>query len=82
MKFTGTYEFEDLRVGFVADGMKCDYGVPRSPEWWDIDENTIEVEYVEILGMSVDLSKLPSDLMDGLYDLSDNVTFEKDYGND
>lgn len=82
MKFTGTYESEDLRVGFVADGMKCDYGVPRSPEWWDIDENTIEVEYVEILGITMDLSKLPSDLMDRLYDLYDDVTFEKDYGDD
>lgn len=82
MKFTGTYESEDLCVRFVADGMKCDYGVPQSPVWWDIDENTIEVEYVEILGITMDLSKLPSDLMDRLYDLYDDVTFEKDYGDD
>lgn len=82
MKFTGTYESEDLCVGFVADGMKCDYGVPRSPVWWDIDEGSIEIDYVEILGITMDLSKLPTDLIDKLYDLTYEVNFKEDYGDD
>lgn len=46
-------EVEDSLLGPVyadlsAYAIKCDYGVARSPIWWELDEGSIEFEGIEI----------------------------------
>jgi hypothetical protein len=73
---TATYESDDLRVTFVCQMERADYGVPRSPSWWEPVQETAEIDELEILGVSVDAAALPKDLRDALYGLSVDLDWE------
>lgn len=79
MKFTGTYESDDLCVGFVADGIPYDYGVSGSPTWYEPDTNTIEIVSCTIVGTKVNVGELPKNLQESLLKLSDWVDFSEEY---
>jgi hypothetical protein len=73
---TATYESDDLRVTFVCQMERADYGVPRSPSWWEPVHETAEIDELEILGVSVDPAALPKDLRDAIYGLTDGLDWE------
>ena len=66
-----TYEGEEITVVFSTEGEMTDYGVPRSPVFWVPTD--IEIESVEILGVRIKLSTLPKELLDTIYDLTDEL---------
>lgn len=76
---TAKYESDDLRVSFTCRMERCDYGVPRSPSWWEPDVATIEIADLEILGVSLDPKALPKDLVDAIYGLTDELDWEGEH---
>jgi len=40
----------ELNIELSAIANKTDYGVARSPVWWEIDESSIEIEGIEFYG--------------------------------
>ena len=48
------YTFEEDRVELTVEvsaiAHKTDYGVARSPIWWEIDDSSIEIEGIEFCG--------------------------------
>jgi hypothetical protein len=78
MTMTATYNGNEIEVTFVAQTERSDYGVPNSPVWDEVNPDTIEVQYLTILGLDVDISKLPKDLQGAIYELCNEVTFEEE----
>ena len=75
---TAKYESDDLRVTFVCQMERADYGVPRSPSWWEPVQETAEIDELEILGVSLDPKALPKDLVDAIYGLTDELDWESE----
>ena len=73
---TATYESDDLRVLFVCQMERADYGVPRSPSWWEPVQDTAEIDELEILGVLVDPAALPKDLRLAIESLSVDLDWE------
>jgi len=65
-----TEYFEDITVTYSATLVRCDYGVARSPVWYEAED--IKVHQLEILGVEVDI---PSNrkLVDKLLSYADNI---------
>jgi len=63
-------------VEFSATGFVADYGVDRSPTW--IEWDNVSIGDLVILGVAVDVSKLPVDLEEAIYALADNLEFEQE----
>jgi hypothetical protein len=40
----------ELNIELSAIAHKTDYGVARSPIWWEIDDSSIEIESIEFYG--------------------------------
>ena len=76
MTMTATYSGEELNVTFQAQAERCDYGVPNSPVWYEVNPDSIEILTLDILGFDVDPRVLPKELQDAIYALSDEVEFE------
>ena len=76
MAVTATYDSGDIEVVFTAETERCDYGVPNSPVWDEVNPDTIEIMYLAILGVDVDPRQLPKDLLEAIHALSDEVEFE------
>jgi len=77
---TATYRGDDLWVSFTCHMERCDYGVPRSPSWWEPVHETAEIDELEILGVLVDPEALPKDLRDAIHGLSVDLDWEGDIG--
>lgn len=77
---TAKYESDDLRVTFVCQMERADYGVPRSPSWWEPVQETAEIDELEILGVLVDPAALPKGLRDAINSLSVGLDWEGDIG--
>ena len=73
---TAKYESDDLRVTFVCQMERADYGVPRSPSWWEPVQETAEIDELEILGVLVDPEALPTDLRLAIESLSNDLDWE------
>jgi len=67
MKAYATYEDESIKVEFSAN-------MERDNNLWDVTD--IEIEGMEILGVSVDTSGLPMQLQNKLYSLHNDLEFE------
>lgn len=78
MKGSAKYSGEEVYVWFSCDMVRSDYGVPGSPVWFE-PEN-IEIDEIEILGVDVKAKDLPSDLVNALHALSEEVEFEMEAG--
>jgi hypothetical protein len=51
--------------------------VDRSPTW--IEWDNVAINDLTILGVAVDVSKLPVDLQEAIYALADDLEFEQEY---
>ena len=49
----------------------------RSPTW--IEWDNVAINDLTILGVAVDVSKLPVELMQAIYALADDLEFEQEY---
>ena len=78
MTASAKYESEDLSVSFICQMERCDYGVSSSPIWWEPVLDTVEVDELEMLGVSVDPKALPRDLLTAILNLSDGLEWEGD----
>ena len=67
---------EDVGVAFSATGVVTDYGVDRSPTW--IEWDNVAINDLTILGVPVDVSKLPVELIHAIYALADDLEFEQE----
>jgi hypothetical protein len=76
MTVQATYSGEELNVTFVAQTERSDYGVPNSPVWDDVNNDTIEILHFDILGIDVDPRVLPQELQDAIHALSNELEFE------
>lgn len=70
------WEGEELEVVFSCEWELCDYGVPRSPVWYE--PTNIRIDDVVLLGWSVDIKKLPEGVLKELYCLSEEVEFHRE----
>ncbi len=78
MKGTAKYDGDEVYVWFSCDMEKSDYGVPGSPVWFE--PQNIKIDEIEILGVGVKAKDLPSDLVNALHALSEEVEFEMEMG--
>jgi hypothetical protein len=76
MTVTATYSGEELNVTFVASTERCDYGVPNSPVWYEVNPDSIEILHFDILGIDVDPRILPPELQAAIFALCNEVEFE------
>ena len=76
MTVTATYSGEELNVTFVAQTERSDYGVERSPVWYEVNPDTIEILHFDILGIDVDPRVLPKELQKAIHELAAEVDFE------
>ena len=67
---------EEVEVVFSATGVVTDYGVYRSPTW--IEWDNVAINDLTILGVAVDVLKLPVDLQEAIYALADGLEFEQE----
>ena len=73
---TANHNGEEVEVAFSATGVVTDYVVYRSPTW--IEWDNVAINDLTILGVAVDVSKLPVDLQEASYALSDDLEFEQE----
>ena len=73
---TANHNGDEVEVVFISTGVVTDYGVDRSPTWIEWDD--VRIDDLRILGVEVDVSKLPVDLQDAIYALANNLEFEQD----
>ena len=74
---TANHNGEEVGVAFIATGVVTDYGVYRSPTW--IEWGNVAINDLTILGVAVDVSKLPVELQQAIYALADDLEFEQEY---
>lgn len=72
---TATHTGEEIEVTFTARMVKTDYGVERSPVWYEPED--IAIDEVVILGTAVDHTKFPEKVLTDLMDLADDLEFEE-----
>jgi len=75
---TATYDGEEISVVFSAQDQWCDYGVPNSPRWLEVDPSTVRIESVQILGVGIaqeQLACFPAELILALHALANEVEF-------
>jgi len=72
---TATFHGNEITAVFTADWQRTDYGVPNST-FYEIDDDSIELQSLEILGVDVDISKLPADLQTSIMELVNETEFE------
>ena len=73
MTKTATHCTEDdiICVTFESEGQMTDYGVQRSPVWWEPTE--IEVQSLYILGEQQDFDTLSAKVQSVILSLADNI---------
>ena len=69
------YKGEEIKVSFVAESVRTDFGVPGSPVWEEVDMNTIEVDQLFILDTPIEIKELPQALQDAILSLWNEVDF-------
>lgn len=67
--FIGTYETEDIKIQLSCDGEETDYGVPRSPVFWEPNLDTIRIDSIELFGEELPVDRLPERLKDAILSL-------------
>jgi len=73
---TAFYRGAEIEVDFKARLERCDFGVPRSPVWYEVDPASVEITALSILGVDVDPQTLPDSVLNAILDLADEVEFE------
>ena len=75
MPYIARYDSGDIIAHFIADGEFTDYGFPGSQRFDVVDESTVEVTILCILGIDVDMADLPAALHDAILSLADDWEF-------
>lgn len=73
---TATFKGEEIEAHFTADAEMVDLGVPGSPRWPDVIDGSVKIETLEILGLEVNPKDIPTDLVNAIHALADDVEFE------
>lgn len=74
MKVSADYRGEvEVEISFVAKTEAADYGVPGSPTWHEVVDDTVDIMSLEILGVEVRPTQLPEELLAALLELADGV---------
>lgn len=71
MSQTRTWRGAEITVVFEASFEKIDYGVPRSPTWWEMYD--LKMVSVEILGVDMPISSLTPELKTKLEELHTEI---------
>ena len=69
------YKGEEIKVRFVADSVRTDFGVSGSPAWEEVDMMTVQVDELRILDMPFQMEDLPQALQDAILSLWNEVEF-------
>jgi hypothetical protein len=69
------YKGEEIKVRFVADSVRTDFGVSGSPVWEEVDMMTVQVAELHILDMPFRMEDLPKALQDAILSLWNEVEF-------
>ena len=69
------YKGEEIKVRFVAESVRADFGVAGSPVWDEVDMNTIEVDQLFILDTPFNIKEVPQALQDAILSLWNEVEF-------
>lgn len=64
---TVTAEIE-ICAAIEGEAQQCDYGVPRSPVWTEVEPDDWADNYISIVGVNVKLKDLPQELRNALWD--------------
>ena len=75
-RHTCVFRGEEITVSFRGRSVRSDYGVPGSPVWFEIED--IEIDQLEILGVTVDPKVLPQKLQQELLDLNQGLEWSID----
>jgi hypothetical protein len=67
---TAIYSGQEVEAVFSASAEACDYGVPGTPVWSEIDPATVTLDSVTICGVEVKPAELPSELVNALHQLA------------
>ena len=70
--FTAKHASDYITLVTECDGELTDYGVPRSPQWYEPNLDTIRVTSLEICGVDVGIEARPAPLQDALLALADD----------
>ena len=76
MTVQAIYSTDDVEITFTAELSPWDYGVPESPTYYEVDDDTISVHSIEMFGCDVTYEKLPKDLQAAILDIADELEFE------
>ncbi|SIT74641.1 hypothetical protein [Pontibaca methylaminivorans] len=73
MRGTATFAGGEIHVEFETGLTRVDYGVPRSPVWFEPDSDGPSIASLTILGEAYDPSDLPPRLRRAILALADEV---------
>jgi hypothetical protein len=73
----GNYNGDDVQVCFSCKMKRDRSDIVGVPDTWDIDHRSVEILTLTILGLDVQLSSLPADLQDAIWDLHTEVEFDE-----
>ena len=71
MSQTRTWEGKEVTIVFEADFVKTDYGVPRSPTWWEMTD--LRMVSVTVLGVDLPISSITPELKTTLEELHEDL---------
>lgn len=77
MRVYATLELENIVAELSGTATQCDYGVPRSPTWVEIED--MAIESLEILGRDVSPKALPQGVLTEIYSAADEWLEESDW---
>jgi hypothetical protein len=76
------YSTDDLYIRFSCRMVVDHYGVPGSPMWLAVDEDSIDIAELEVDGKTLDARKLPQSIRDQYLEFADGLDFvqvEREY---
>ena len=73
----GNYNGDNVQVCFACEMERDRSDIHGVPDTWEVNPRTVKVLTVTILGLDVQLSSLPADLQDAIYDLYTEVEFDE-----
>lgn len=77
MTVYATLDLEEISATLRATASRCDYGVPNSPTWVELED--MAVESVSILGVDVDPKALPKALLGAICECADDYLDVNDW---
>ncbi len=70
------YSTDDLYIRFSCRMVVDHYGVPGSPMWLAVDEDSIDIVEIEAEGINLNPREIPQGERDRFFAYADGLTFE------